>query len=51
MSKEKTYLRIINDVSERLKLISKRYEETGDAEAMQLGIKQILYGRGYKEKG
>ncbi|WP_339194656.1 hypothetical protein MKY95_23315 [Paenibacillus sp. FSL P4-0176] len=51
MSKQEIYLRIISDIGERLKQIAKQYEETGDADAMHLGIMQILYGRGYKEKG
>ncbi|CAJ0571035.1 unnamed protein product, partial [Mesorhabditis spiculigera] len=37
-----TYFRIIDDISERLKRIAKQYKETGDAEAMHLGIMQIL---------
>ncbi|MGR6546303.1 hypothetical protein [Paenibacillus tundrae] len=50
MNRQDVYMRIIEDINARLKRISKQYEETGDAEAMHLGIKQIVYGRDFKDR-
>lgn len=51
MNKEQSYLRILNDVAKRLRLIVNNYDKNNDAEQMKQGVLEILEGKGKAVKG